>query len=407
MTDKAGYLAAPTATTSDLKTQFCPIFDAIAEGNVARERERVLPHEQVAWLNAAGFGTLRLPVAHGGLGASLEQMCELLADLAQADPNVSQIWRNHLVFVEDRLNASRSDANDVWIERFLGGAFVGGGWTEANSLTIDQLATTIAARENHCEVTGAKYYATGSLYATWLDVLGRGDDDELWSALVRADDPGVALVDDWKGFGQRTTASGSAYYNAARAEHGDVFPVGQRLAYRGQFYEIATLAVLAGIIRAALRDGIEALTTRKRNYPQALAAVPADDPQLLAVIGEVSAQSFAAQAALARSARGLDDVVAGRLAADDQWDRTRLTDAEVAIIQAKLVVTAAALNGTTLMFDALGASALSEELGLDRHWRNARTLASHSPRVYDARILGDWLTNGKNPVAQLVSLKSG
>ena len=50
---------------------------------------------------------------------------------------------------------------------------------------------------------------------------------------------------------------------------------------------------------------------------------------------------------------------------------------------------------------------MSEERGLDRHWRNARTLASHNPRVYKARILGDWLINGKDPVSNLAALGRG
>ena len=59
------------------------------------------------------------------------------------------------------------------------------------------------------------------------------------------------------------------------------------------------------------------------------------------------------------------------------------------------------------MFDALGASAVSDELGLDRHWRNARTLPSHKPRVYEQRILGEWLINNTDPVAELISLGRG
>ncbi len=84
-----------------------------------------------------------------------------------------------------------------------GGQFVGGGWTEANNVTLANLVTTVQADGDHFVVTGAKFYATGSLYADWLDVLGRADDGELLTALVRADDPGVTLVDDWDGFGQR------------------------------------------------------------------------------------------------------------------------------------------------------------------------------------------------------------
>lgn len=403
----APYLRRPTADADELRTTFRPVFDKIAAACLERERGRVFPHEQVRWLNDAGFGTLRIPEENGGFGASLEQTFLLLADLGEADANVSHIWRNHLAFVEDRLNAPASETNDTWIKRFLAGAFVGGGWTEANNVTLASLVTTVTAEDDHWVVTGAKYYATGSLYADWLDVLGRDGDGELLTALVRADDPGVSLVDDWRGFGQRTTASGSARYDRARADRGDVFPAVERFSYQSHFYQIAMLSVLTGITRAALRDGSAALSQRKRNYPQGLTQVPSDDAQLLQVIGQVSADAFAAEAALAHSARSLDRIVAGRLAGDGEHSRQRLIDAEVAVTQAQLVIIAAALQATTTIFDALGASGVSEELSLDRHWRNARTLASHNPRVYKARILGDWLINGKDPVADLASLGRG
>jgi hypothetical protein len=40
---------------------------------------------------------------------------------------------------------------------------------------------------------------------------------------------------------------------------------------------------------------------------------------------------------------------------------------------------------------------VSRAAGLDRHWRNARTVASHNPWVYKARIVGDWSVNGTAP----------
>jgi alkylation response protein AidB-like acyl-CoA dehydrogenase len=401
------YLRHATAGDAQLKSAFQPIFAAIADGNLKREKGRMFPHEEVRWLTDAGFGTLRIPEDQGGFGASLEQTFGLLAELGAADANVSHIWRNHLAFVEDRLNAPVSDTNDTWIKRFLAGAFVGGGWTEANNLTLVNLATTVSAEGDHFVVTGSKFYATGSLYADWLDVIGRGDDGQLVTALVRRDDPGVTLIDDWPGFGQRTTASGSARYDQVRAEPGDVFPAVERFSYQAHFYQIAMLAVLSGITRAALRDGSVALTERKRNYPQGLTEVPTEDAQLLQVIGEVSADAFATDAALTQSSRTLDDIVAGRIAGDDGNARRRLIDAEVAVTHAQLVIIAAALRATATVFDALGASAVSEDLALDRHWRNARTLASHNPRVYKARIIGDWLINGKDPVPDLSALGRG
>ena len=72
---------------------------------------------------------------------------------------------------------------------------------------------------------------------------------------MRGDDPGVELVDDWPGFGQRTTASGSARYDQVPAEDGDVFPAADRFVYQAHFYQTAMLSVLTGITRAALRDG--------------------------------------------------------------------------------------------------------------------------------------------------------
>ncbi|SCX02581.1 acyl-CoA dehydrogenase family protein [Mycolicibacterium fluoranthenivorans] len=402
MSSAATYLQTPTADLDELQAQFAPAFQKIAEANLERERTRTFPHEQVRLLNEAGFGTLRIPVARGGFGASLQQVFLLLADLGEADANVAHIWRNHLAFVEDRLNAPVSDTNDVWIQRLRDGQFVGGGWTEANNVTLANLVTTVSVEDDHYLVTGAKFYATGSLYAEWLDVLGRGDDGELLTALVRAEDPGVTLIDDWDGFGQRTTASGTARYEKVRAERGDVFPATDRFAYQGHFYQTAMLSVLTGITRAALRDGSAALTGRKRNYPQGLTEVPSDDAQLLAVIGEVSADAFAAESALAQAGAALD-----RIDATAEDAKRRLIAAEVAVTQAQLVIIAAALRATTTVFDALGASGVSEQRGLDRHWRNARTLASHNPRVYKARILGDYLINGKDPVSNLAALGRG
>ena len=51
------------------------------------------------------------------------------------------------------------------------------------------------------------------------------------------------------------------------------------------------------------------------------------------------------------------------------------------------------------LFDTGGASATAGALNLDRHWRNARTIASHSPLDYKAHAVGDYLVNGTAPPA--------
>ncbi|MER9934229.1 acyl-CoA dehydrogenase [Mesorhizobium sp. M0088] len=401
------YLRAPTAREDELVERFQPIFDRIAQGNVERERNRTFPFEQVQWLKDADFALVRLPQEFQGWGASLEQTFYLLALLAEADPNVAHVWRNHLAFIEDRLNASPSPANDRWLQRFRDREFVGGGWTEANNGTYATIKTTVIREDDHYKVTGAKFYATGSLYADWLDVIGKGEDGSLITTLVSRHQPGVVLTDDWPGFGQSTTASGSATYQDALAHEGDVFPASERVVYQGHFYQTAILAVLTGITRAILRDGITALKSRGRNYPQGLNPVPALDPQLLQVIGEISVRVFSTEAALRRAANALDLIATAHAAGDVTLRDKRAVAGEVAVAQAQLTIIDGVLHAATHVFDALGASATSQQIALDRHWRNARTLASHNPVAYKARILGDYLVNDTPPVSNIARLGRG
>ncbi len=401
------YLRPATAKEEVLVESFKPTFDRIAAGSVERERNRTFPFEQVQWLKDADFALVRVPEELGGFGASLEQTFYLLALLAEADANVAHVWRNHLAFVEDRLNARPSPTNERWFQRFRDRQFVGGGWTEANNGTYATIKTVVTKVDDHYTISGAKFYATGSLYADWLDVIGKGEDGSLITTLVNRHQPGVELTDDWPGFGQRTTASGSAIYKDAIAHEGDVFPASERVVYQGHFYQTALLAVLTGITRAVQRDGIAALKSRGRNYPQGLDPVPALDAQLLQVIGEVSAKVFVTEAALRRAASSLDLIAAAHAAGDVELRDRRAIQGEVAVAQAQLSIIDGVLHAATHVFNALGASATSEETALDRHWRNARTLASHNPVAYKARILGDYFVNDKSPVSSVARLGRG
>lgn len=71
----------------------------------------------------------------------------------------------------------------------------------------------------------------------------------------------------------------------------------------------------------------------------------------------------------------------------------------VAAYRAQAVVPDAVLGVCTGIFDTLGASATSAALQLDRHWRNARTLATHDPAAFKVRMAGDHLVNGTPPTA--------
>ncbi|MGW0178091.1 acyl-CoA dehydrogenase family protein [Nocardia sp. NPDC003345] len=395
--DLRSLLARPEAGYDALAATYRPHFDRIAAGNADRERAREFPFEQVRLLVDAGFSRLRIPRAFGGDGATLQQVFLLLADLGAADPNIAHVFRNHLAFVEDRLNSPDHPATEVWLERFRRGDFVGGGWTEANNAKFGDIGTRLTTTAGVTRLTGNKYYATGSLYADWLDVIGRDEDDRLVTALVAREQDGVTLTDDWEGFGQQTTASGSARYRDAVVDEHGLFPAEERFAYQGLFYQTALLAVLVGIARAAFRDGTEALRRRTRNYPLGIDEVPARDALLQQRIGLLATRVFQAEAALEKQSATLDAVATAHLRGDEQAEKDALVEATVRTHEAQTVIVESALEVTAAVFDALGASATAVSAGLDRHWRNARTLSSHNPRIFKERVLGDYYVNGTPP----------
>lgn len=73
---------SPDPTYAELHQRFAEVFARIADTAVAREQQRELAFEPVKWLREARFGALRVPVAQGGLGATLPQLFRLLIQLA-------------------------------------------------------------------------------------------------------------------------------------------------------------------------------------------------------------------------------------------------------------------------------------------------------------------------------------
>ncbi len=182
-----------------------------------------------------------------------------------------------------------------------------------------------------------------------------------------------------------------------------MFPAAERFAYQGHLYQTAMLVGADRHHPAPLRDGSTALTGRKRNYPQGLAQVPSDDAQLLAVIGEGVRRRVRRRGCTGTGRRGTGPDPRGRAEREAAPGRGRGgRDPGAAGHHRRR----AARHHRGLRC-ALGASGVSVDRGLDRHWRNARTLASHNPRVYKARILGDYLINGKDPVSNLAALGRG
>ena len=381
-----------------LASRFRPIFARIAAGTLEREQTRALPYEAIDWLKNAGFGAVRVPLAYGGAGASLPQLIQLLIELGEADSNLPQALRGHFAFVEDRLNAAPGPARDVWFQRFVAGELVGNAWTEAGDVAIGDVITRVSRDGERWVVNGEKYYSTGTIFADWIDVFARRDDNGRdVIAAVRTQQPGVTRSDDWDGFGQRSTGSGTTRFENAHVNEADIIDFSTRFQYQTAFYQLVLLAVLAGIGRAALRDVSHEVRTRRRIFSHGNAPSVAKDAQVQQVVGQIAARVFAAEATAVHAAAASQRAYETRFGEDRQAEHEANVAAELDSARAQIVIADLILQATTRLFDALGASATSESRRLDRHWRNARTAASHNPLIYKERIVGDWEINGTEP----------
>ncbi|MGX1174626.1 acyl-CoA dehydrogenase family protein [Pseudomonas sp. R151218B TE3479] len=401
MTAQQHHLPPILSTGTDyepLAERFRPIFARIQAGALEREQTRSLPFEQVKWLKEAGFGAVRVPVEYGGAGASLPQLLQLLIELAEADSNLPQALRGHFAFVEDRLNAHASSPQDAWFKRFVEGELVGNAWTEVGAVKIGEVGTRVSRQGDQWVVNGTKYYSTGSIFADWIDVYAQRDDNGTdVIAAVRVHQPGVKQNDDWDGFGQRTTGSGTSLFENALVETENLIDFSTRFKYQTAFYQLVLLAVLTGAGRAAVHDITEQVRKRTRVFSTGNASEVSQDVQVQQVVGRASAQVYAAEATTLRAASASQRAYESRFSQDAEIEHTANIAAELESAQAQVVISDLVLRATSDLFNALGASATSTSKALDRHWRNARTAASHNPLIYKERIIGDWEINGTEP----------
>nr|BBJ04206.1 hypothetical protein YBY_20550 [Marinobacter nauticus] len=390
------------ASDAELNQRFRPLFHEIAETARHREKERELPYSEIRKLKNAGFGALRVPVAYGGFGASLPQLFRLLTELAEADSNITQALRGHFALVEDRLNSPASAHRDQWLTRFAKGDIAGNAWTEVGEVKIGHLNTRVSEVDGNWRINGEKYYTTGSIFADWLDVTAQlSEDPETISTVsVSTHQDGIKIEDNWDGFGQKTTGSGVTRLTNATVDPENIYPFAARFRYQTAFYQLVLLATLSGIGRAALSDLKDLVRSRSRVYSHGNADAVRDDPQIQQVVGSVAARVYAAESITLNAAKASQLAYEHHATKDPEKLRGLNIDAEIESAKAQVVVADLILSATSDLFNALGASATSTKHSLDRHWRNARTAASHNPLIYKEKVIGDWEINGTEPVYQ-------
>ena len=246
-------------------------------------------------------------------------------------------------------------------------------------------------------LNGHKFYSTGTLYADAIAVSAVDAAGNDLQVIIPTDRDGVELFDDWDGFGQRTTASGSSRFTDVAVDADEVTTVssGRFLGHGTAFLQLYLAAVTAGIAAAVRGDAVDYVRHRARPAAHSPAERAGEDPFILRAVGEIAASAAAAETLVLSAADTLDTLVDS----GSQLDPGALAHTAAVVAQAQLLTERLTIAAAERLFDTGGASATARGLNLDRHWRNARTIASHSPLDYKAHAVGDYLVNGTAPPA--------
>ncbi|MCY0386717.1 acyl-CoA dehydrogenase family protein [Robbsia sp. Bb-Pol-6] len=388
--------AAPSGESA-LLARFAPVFDRIAAGAVEREHNRTLAYDAVEWLREAGYTKLRIPKRYGGDGIGLAAFFSLVTRLGEADSNLPQILRVHAGFIEALLEDSDETARERWFREIVDGAIIAGAVSERTGTTNNSVRLSRRAEGPDWQLDGEKFYTTGSLYADWIDVSANDGEGDV-RVLVRADTPGLQRIDDWDGFGQRLTSSGTVRFDAVRVPYDQVYrrfdaSRPRRHTLQTAFFQQIHLANLAGITRAILRDAVGFTTPRTRTFGVAGASRPAENPLVQRVVGRIASLAFSVQNTSEAVSRALDAVSVARAAG--RTDDGTYIHLEIQVFQAQQIILEQTLQAATLLFEVGGATATSETRRLDRYWRNARVLASHNPATLREAAIGAFYLNGR------------
>ena len=392
--------AAALTSAADAITAARGYAASIADGAIGRDRAGRVPYPELAALDASGLLGITVPAAYGGPDLSPGVLAEVIRTIAAVDPAIAQIPQAHFLFVDVlAVHGSPAQQRRLFAD-VLAGARLGNGVAERGGKHAQDLKTRLHRLPSgpDLRLDGKKYYCTGAISAGWVGVSALDDEDRLVLAFVDRHAPGVTIDEDWDVMGQRATVSGTATFDRVPVDPALVVPYASAFELPQQFgarSQLVHTAIQVGIAGGALRDAREFLTTKARPFFEATRAgwaeTAATDPHTMHRFGRLATQVAAAEALLASAAETLAEVTRF------PQDAKAAARGSIAVAEAKAFASDTAVEVASDLFSLAGASAADERYDLSRHWRNARTHASHDPVDWKYHHVGNYLLNDALP----------
>ncbi|WP_454672899.1 SfnB family sulfur acquisition oxidoreductase [Achromobacter pestifer] len=396
--EKISTLAPRRAAIIDNDRQALDVARTLAEDFAReasqRDRERRLPLPELERYSQSGLWGITVPRDHGGAGVSRVTLAEVTAIISAADGSLGQIPQNHYYALEVLRVNGNADQHRRFYARALAGERFGNALAETGTRTAAERRTSLTPDpQGGWRINGSKFYCTGALYAQWIPTAVVDTDGIQRLAIVRRDSPGVEIIDDWSGFGQRVTGSGTVHFKDVAVPAEDVLlladPAGPPNTIK-PLAQIIHAAIDLGIGQAALADAVTFVRERSRPWIDANVDRAADDPLTISEFGRLSIRLDAARALVARAGRVLDVATASSTPAT-------VAAAAIAVAEARALTTEASLAAGTKLFELAGTQSTLDHLNLDRHWRNARTHTLHDPVRWKRHAVGNYYLNDIAP----------
>ncbi len=366
-----------------------------AQDAALRDRERRLPWDELDAFVASGLWAITVPREFGGPGVNSGTLAEVTATIAAADGSLGQIPQNHFYALEVLRVGGSEEQKRFFYDRVLAGERFGNALAEIGHKDFVR-RTRLSRDAQGWRIDGRKFYCTGALYAHWIPTLVVSEEagrDVTYLVFVPRAADGVTITDDWDGFGQRVTGSGSVQFDGVRVEPEWIVPFQtsfERATTIGPLAQIIHAAIDLGQARGAFDAGLRFVRERSRPWIDAKVERAADDPLTIAQFGDLSARLSAAEALVRRAGRFVD---AAQAAPNEQ----SVAEASIAVAEARALTTTISLDAGSRLFELAGTAATLDGLGLDRFWRNARTHTLHDPVRWKYHAIGNFYLNDALP----------
>lgn len=367
--------------------------EALVNRNI-RDQQRILPYEAIEHLSQKGLGGIRIPKRYGGAFVSNKTLAQVFRILSKADSNVGQIPQNQISLLNlIDLMGNEEQKKRVFGEILAGKRLANGG-PERQSKDSKTVHTTLIQNGEVWVLNGEKFYSTGSIFADWLAIKALHPEGHVVLVLVDRFTNGIEIEDDWNGFGQRTTASGTIKLNQVHIDPALIFDerlLTQAPNYRGAYSQLMQVAIDVGIAEAAFTDLISAV---KKARPVIDANVEKASLEHFTIqeTGKLQVLLDAAIALLDDAAEYLDEL-------DSQFEVTdaQAARASILVAEAKVYANDAALTISEKLLELGGSRASLSQHNLDQHWRNARVHTLHDPLRWKIHAIGNYYLNGVFP----------